>query len=430
MFLRRLAESGQDLVPCTIGRRPGFFLNHPRVLEDVLVRNAESFVKGRGYGRASRLLGQGLLVAERPVHAAQRRLLQPAFHHYRIAAYARTVVEHVRQAVDRWQDRVPIDVSAEMQRLTLTIVGDTLFGADLGPHAADVREAVAMATPESMDALLAVVAPPFRVRRARRRLDAIVDEVLVQRLASRERRDDVLDLLLTAGGYRDHPGVAGLDSRALNAVRDEAITLMLAGHDTISHALTWTWSLLSEHPHVAQRVHLEVDTVTAGQRPVSADDLPCLRYTRDTMAEALRLFPPAWVIVRRASKSLLCGGTSIPEGALVFASPFITHRDGRFFPAPLAFDPARWRVVPSAVPKLAYLPFGAGTRSCIGEGFAWMEGTLILACIAQRWTLIRTDAAPIGMKPTMTLRPGAPVTMLPYRRSGSANGRPVEPMQG
>jgi cytochrome P450 len=424
-FLRGLAESDRDVVPCTIGRRHGFFLNHPRVIEDVLVRNAEGFVKGRGYMRASRLLGRGLLVAADSAHPAQRRLLQPAFHRRRIAAYARTVVEHACRTVECWKAGVPIDMSAEMQRLTLTIVGDTLFGVDLSAHAAEVREAVAMATPRSMDALLAVVAPPSHVRRARHCLEAIVDEIIARRLAFGEERDDVLELLLTDSGYRNRPSVDASDRTAMELVRDQAITFLLAGHDTISHALTWTSSLMSELPHVDRHVHMEV-TAVAPDRPVSADDLPHLTYTRSTLAEALRLLPPAWVIVRRASKPLLCGDTLIPEGALVFASPFITHRDARFFPEPLVFDPDRWRAADTARPKCAYFPFGAGSRACIGEGFAWMEGTLILACLAQRWTLTRTETTPIAMKPAITLRPEGPVMMLPHRRPVSSGGFSVE----
>ncbi|MDA1184475.1 MAG: cytochrome P450 [Acidobacteria bacterium] len=399
-FLQGLARTADEVVPFRLGTRPAFLLNHPAAIEDVLLTHHDRFVKGRGFERAKRLLGDGLLTAGATLHAARRRVAQPAFHRQRIEGYAPSIVAHAARWRDRWQPGVTLDAGREMRRLTLSIAGETLFGADLAEVAEDIDSAVAEAVP-AMDGLVSIAASRRHARTARLRLDAIVNAIVERRLRDNGARDDLLSLLLDARGD---------DEAAERQLRDDAITFLLAGHDTIAHALTWTWTLLAQHPDVEARLQAELATVLP-DRLASAHDVSRLVYTRSVLAEALRVFPPAWVIVRRAAQPHACRGYRMPAGSVVVASPFVTHRDPRFFPDPLAFSPERW-LSSDHRPRLAYFPFGAGPRSCIGEGFAWMEGTLVLATLAARWRL-RSEGGPVEPSPRITLRPRGPVQMVP-----------------
>ena len=400
-FLRELAQSPDEVVPFRLGTSLAFLLNHPASIEDVLLTHHDRFVKGRGFERAKPLLGDGLLTAEEPLHATRRRVVQPAFHRQRVEGYAPITVAHAAQCRDRWQPGVTLDASHEMKRLTLSIAGETLLGADLAGVAAEIDTAVASAVP-TVDGLVSIVASRRHAKAARRQLDTIINDVIEQRRHDGSARDDVLSLLLEARG--------GDTEAAASQLRDDAVTFLLAGHDTIAHALTWTWTLLAANREAEARFHAEVEDVV-GDRLASAEDVPQLAYTRNVLAEALRLFPPAWVIVRRAAVPHECRGHHIPTGSVVVASPFVTHRSARFFPDPLAFSPERWASARER-PRLAYFPFGAGPRSCIGEGFAWMEGTLILATLGGRWRL-QSEGGTVEPSPRITLRPRGPVPMVP-----------------
>ena len=251
------------------------------------------------------------------------------------------------------------------------------------------------------------------VKRARRELEAVIDDILERRRTSDRTHDDLLSLLLSVH--------AAHDASATGQLKDDALTFLLAGHDTMTHALTWTWVLLAEHPDADAALYRELDAVL-GPRLPAAEDVPRLTYTRSVLAESLRLFPPAWVIVRRAVNSHACGNAHVPAGALVVASPFAMHRDSRYFPPPDRFVPERWLAsppssggCPSSEPsRFAYFPFGVGPRSCVGESFAWMEGTLVLATLAQSWRLSSSRA--VRPVPRITLRPDGPVPMIARAR--------------
>ena len=402
-FLQQLAQGQGKVVPFLLGEHLAFLLNHPTTIEDVLLTYHDRFVKGRGFDRAKRLLGEGLLTSDGQLHVARRHVVQSAFYRQRIEAHTPLIVSHAARSRDRWQHGLTLDIAREMRRLTLSIAGETLFGTNLADVAEDIDTAVASAIPQ-VDGLVSLVASRRRVRTARLRLDTIVDDVVERRRLSGGAHDDVLSLLLEAHESDDEASTRQL--------RDDAVTFILAGHDTIAHALTWTWTLLAANPDVEARLHAEVAEVL-GTRLASIQDVPRLAYTRSVLAEALRLFPPAWVIVRRAAEPHRCGGQQIPRGSLVVASPFVTHRDARFFPDPLTFSPERW-LSSGQRPRLAYFPFGAGPRSCIGEGFAWMEGTLVLATLAGKWQL-RSAGRAVEPSPRITLRPRGPVPMVPAR---------------
>jgi cytochrome P450 len=407
-FLEMLSSSEEDIVQFRLGTLPAFLLNHPAHVESVLVKGATSFVKGRGYERAGMLLGSGLLTASGNLHAERRRLSQGAFRRHRMDAYAALIVSRTERLRAAWAAHSEIDVGQDMRLLTLGIAGECFFGADLSEYSDRIGHAISLATPR-LDGLVSLVTHSRHVKRARHELDEIVGDILARRGRAERTYDDLLSLLLAAQTPND--------AAAARQVRDDILTVLLAGHDTMTHALTWTWLLLSEHPEADAALYREIDDVLAACLP-TADDVPRLPYTRSVLAEALRLFPPAWVIVRRAASSHTCGGASIPAGALVVASPFVLHRDPRYFPQPLRFMPERWllsqqstdSVPASEANRGAYFPFGAGPRSCIGESFAWMEGTLVLATLAQSWQLSNSGRA-VRPSPRMTLRPDGPALM-------------------
>jgi len=402
-YLRRLASTG-DVASFMLRNQPGFLVNRPDLIEEVLVASPARFIKAPALQRATRLLGRGLLTAEGPGHAARRRVIQPIFHRQRMDGYADTMVCRAHALADTWREGRPVDISEQMSNLTLSIVGDTLFSADLTPYGPELRKIVADAV-TSLDPLVSLVAPRRRLRPARRRLEEIVDALIADHERTSDRESDLLDLLIDASP----------DSTP-EQLHDDAITMLLAGFDTITNALTWTWVFLDEHPEVARTLGDELDRVL-GRRLPGIRDMPSLVYTRAVLAESLRVRPPAWIIARQTVESVEVGGVRMPTGSLVLVSPYLMHRDERYFASPATFDPSRWMNDEAASrPKLAYLPFGAGRRSCVGESFAWMEGVLVLATIAARWRVSLAPHASAEIDPRITLRPRGPVLMVPTAR--------------
>ena len=407
-YLQSLAHEYGDIVFFRMGPQDVFFLNHPDYVRDVLVTHNQSFKKGRALQRAKRLLGEGLLTSEGEFHRRQRRLAQPAFHRQRVASYAQMMVAYAAQTSERWQDGERRDISEEMMRLTLAIVGKTLFDADVERDARDVGESLTAI----MD-LFNMMLLPFaelleklplpqkrRFEKAKARLDAIIYRLIEERRRSGEDHGDLLSMLLLAQDEEERSG--GMTDEQ---VRDEALTIFLAGHETTSNALTWTWYLLSQHPEIEARLHEELDAVLGGRLP-EFNDVAALRYTEMVLAESMRLYPPAWAIGRLSVEDYEVGGYRLPKGSLVLLSQYVMHRDARYFPRPEHFDPLRWLPeAREARPQYAYFPFGGGVRRCIGEGFAWMEGILLLAALAQGWRLRLVPNHPVKTHPIITLRP-------------------------
>jgi cytochrome P450 len=417
--LRELSQRYGDVATFKVGAQRLVLLNHPDFVEDILVTRARLFKKGRALERAKRLLGEGLLTSEGDLHRRQRRLAQPAFHKARIAGYADTMVRHAARTAERWHDGQTMDITGEMNRLTLTIVGETLLGTNVEEEAGGVREALTMvlsAFPLTMSPFAPLLerlplASVRRYERAQRILDGIIYRIIADRRARPDDRGDLLSMLLLASDAEE--GGARMTDRQ---VRDEAMTIFLAGHETTANALAWTWHLLAAHPDVEDRLHEEIDRVL-GSRTATADDLPRLPYTRMVIAESMRRYPPAWGIGRRAVEDFAIGGYLVPKGTVVLVSQYLLHHDPRFFVEPERFDPDRW--LPerqSTRPKFSYFPFGAGTRVCIGEPFAWMEAILVLATLAQRWQLETRETIPVPMQPGITLRPAVPIRMTARRR--------------
>jgi cytochrome P450 len=416
-FLTRLAAEHGDVAGFHIGRQPIVLVSDPDRIRDVLVTHGRQFHKGRGLERAKLLLGEGLLTSEDDFHLRQRRLAQPAFHRARIAAYADVMARYARRQADGWRDGDRLDVSREMAAYTLAVVGKTLFDSDIEDQTQDIGESLAAAIEAFnfsvlpfADLLLALPLPVSRrFKRGRDRLDATIYGLVAERRASGEDRGDLLSMLLLA---QDDEGDGGrMTDRQL---RDEALTLLLAGHETTANLLAWTFYLLSGHPDAERRLHAEVDDV--GAESLGSEDLARLPFARAVLAESMRLYPPAWIVGRRALGEYAIGEHVVPARTIVLMSQWIVHHDPRWWPDAGAFQPERWLPGGSALdptrPKFSYFPFGAGTRVCIGEQFAWMEGTLALATIARRWRLRLAPDAVVQPQPIITLRVkgGLPMT--------------------
>ena len=361
------------------------------------------------------ILGRGLLTSEGGFHDRQRRLVAPSFHRERLAGYAAimsaALEEHLRRPA--WREGATVDVAGELSQLTLVVVAQSLFGADLRGSAGEISRAMAslLGLVESLrsplGALLGLL--PFsrseiRYRLAKRQLDAAVHAIIAQRRAEGNvDRGDLLSTLLLA---RDD-AAGGAPAMSEREVRDEAMTLLLAGHETTASALAWSLYLLARHPEVQARVRAEAAPLAAEGRAPGLADLPRLTYTRQVFSEALRLYPPAWILGRQTTREIVVGGWTAPAGATFLVSPYVLHRDARWFPEPERFDPDRWTPEAEAGrPKHAFLAFGAGNRSCAGEAFAWMEGVLLLAGMVRRWHFAPAPgcAAPVPV-PAVTLRP-------------------------
>ncbi len=417
-FLKRTAEQYGDIAYFRLGPQHVFLLNRPDYIQYVLVTNQNNFTKSRALQRARVLLGDGLLTSEGPSHLRQRRLVQPAFHRHRLIGYSRVMTEYAVKTRERWQAGEALDVASEMMRLTLAVVGKTLFSADVEADAADIGKALT-----AILRMFHLLMMPFseylerlplpsvrRFEKARDRLDKVIYGMISERRAGGEDRGDLLSMLLLA---QDEDGSGGMSDQL---VRDEALTLFIAGHETTAQALTWTWYLLSQNPDCEQKLHEEIDGVLEGRAP-SFDDLPRLRYTEMVLAESMRLYPPAWAIGRKAIEACEIGGYELPPGSVIIVSPYVTQRTEQYFPDPERFDPERW--TPEAREdrhKFAYFPFGGGARLCIGERFAWMEGTLALAAIAQKWRLRLVPGHRVEPLPLITLRTKYGMRMIPEPR--------------
>ncbi|WP_263354639.1 cytochrome P450 [Acidicapsa acidisoli] len=407
-------------------------LNNPADIREVLVDKAQFFIKERTQKRMKILLGEGLITADDETHKRHRRIAAPAFHRQRIQAYADTIVEHASTMRDQWQPGKQIDIAAEMMRLALQITARTLFDTEVTPEIAVINDEAnavmemyndLVAMPRAEDLLRWKLPIPVltRFRKSKARLDVVVDKMIKARQAestkaAREGKpvgSDLLSMLIAARDDEDRTGAKALRSDEL---RDEVLTIFLAGYETVANALSWTWLLLGQNPEAESRLHAELDATLQDRLP-TLEDLPRLPYTEMVIAEAMRLYPPAWAMGRQAIEDVEIGPYRVPRGTYFFFSQYIIHRDPKYFPEPLAFHPERFTVEAKAQrPKFAYFPFGGGGRQCIGESFAWMEAVLVLATLAQRWRLTVIEDQQIALQPKITLRPKFGILTVPQLR--------------
>lgn len=415
----RFARTYGDLVRFRGGGRDIYLVSRPEWIRDILVTRNGTFVKGEGLRNAKALLGEGLLTSEGDFHKRQRRLVQPAFHNQRIADYSKTMVEYSLRTSARWRDGESVDMHREMMHLTLAIVAKVLFSADVEAEADQIGAALTTSL-EYLNHLMSPLAPvtdrlPLPGNRAFRSaygvLDATIQRMIEERRSGKTRANDLLTMLLEA---QDSEGEGGSMSDA--QVRNEAMTLFLAGHETTANALTWTWYLLSGSPEVETKLHAELDEVLGG-RPPALDDVSRLKYTNAVLTESMRLYPPAWILSRECTEDYAIDGHVAPAGSTFLMSQWIMHRDPRYFDHPDAFNPDRWTPEFRAkLPRFAYFPFGGGPRVCIGEPFAWMEGTLALATLSKDWRARHVPDHPVALLPRITLRPRFGMQMTLLRR--------------
>ena len=419
-FLRRLTDEHGDVVQLKIFGRDYFLLNHPDDIEDVLVKQAAVMGRDEYVVVLERALGQGLLTSSGELWRRQRKLMAQAFTPRRIRDYGETMAR-VTAAALRYTDGEIINIHVEMARITMEVVAAVLFGATLRPsdlamvgESLDVLNTFFANSPEAMLKVPAWVPTPLnrQVTAAVARLDGLIYGILAarrderaMRTPTRDARDgekeDLLGVLLSA---QDEGGETMTDRQ----LRDEAMTLFLAGHETTALALAYTFYLLSTHPVAERRVREELDRVL-GDRLPTADDVKQLVFTERVLRESMRLYPPAWTTGRQAEADVVVGGYRVPKGSQLLMSQWIVHRDSRFFPDPEAFDPDRWLPERAkTLPKFAYFPFGGGPRVCIGNHFAMMEATLILAVVLKRYHLELLPGQALGFKPSVTLRQQGP----------------------
>jgi len=405
-FLSGCAREYGDVVRYRIPNTAAYLINHPDLIENILVQGYRNFVKGRIYRATRQVLGNGLLTSDGDAWQRQRLLVQPAFHHDRITAYADRAVAETEQLMNGWSDGETIDIHAEMKRLTLQVAAKSLFGANIADEAHVVEEAMRIVLEQfntrMNTALLIPEAFPtpgnLRLQKAVRQLEAIVYKIIRLRREENEDRGDLLSMLLRA---RDGNGNPMSESE----LRDEVLTLIIAGHDTTALALSWSLYLLAQNPAIESALRKELQTELGGRLP-STKDLPRLRYAEMVIKESLRLYPTAWGISRVALNDFNAGGYTIPAGASIVMSQWVMQRDPRYYESPLEFKPQRWETEKvKSLPKFAYFPFGGGPRRCIGHGFALMEAVLVLAAIIPRVRFTLVAGHPVEAIPSFTLYP-------------------------
>ena len=434
LLFEHLAKTFGPVSHYKLGGSNIVFINDPEMIREILVTQASSFIKERTQNRMKILLGEGLITSEGEFHMRQRRIAAPAFHRQRIQVYAEMMVERGAAMRATWQPGQTFDMSAAMMELTLEIVARTLFATDVTAAIREINDEVnvimglynyLIALPKAESYLRWPIPGLIRFRKARTRLDAQVYRMIAERRASNEDRGDLLSMLMAArdegeGGSdtrRKPSAPTGMSDRQL---RDEVITIFLAGYETVANALTWTWYLLSENPAAAERMQREIDDSLQGRLP-TLEDIPRLRYTEMVFAESMRLYPPAWAMGRQSTQVVELGPYRLPAGTYFFFSQYILQRSEEFYPEPLRFDPERFTAEQKAArPRFTYFPFGGGSRQCIGEAFAWMEGVLILATLAQRWSFHMVPGQTVDVQPKITLRPKYPMMMTAEERTANS----------
>jgi cytochrome P450 len=392
--------------------------NSPDAIHEVLVTQADKFYKANVTKWALEpTLGKGLFLSEGDFWKRQRRLVQPSFHSRRIGAYADIIVNYAQDLISKWQSGAALDVDREMVALTMNIITKTLFDVDVSEEARRISDVITVILRVTDQRLNALFPYPYwlptnnsrNLKKAVAKLDQIIQGFIDQRRATGADKGDLLSMLLEA---QDEDGSQMTDKQ----VRDEAITLFGAGHETTATALTWIWYLLSQNPDVEAKLHAEVDGVLDEQTP-KLEDLAHLPYTEMVVKEAMRLYPPAFATTRQTMDDVTLLGYTIPKDSVVLLNFYAVHRDARYFPAPEKFVPERFSPENEKnIPKYAYLPFGAGPRVCVGNLFAMMEARLVLATIAQRWRLALAPGQQVVPQRMFTLKPKYGMSMIPSVR--------------
>lgn len=417
-FLLDCAQKFGDLTYFEAGKQRAFLVNSADGVRHILQDNHRVYNKDTiQYNSLAQITGRGLLTSDGELWFRQRRLEQPAFSRARLNALDGVVVPAVERMLERWAKHAasgePVDVDGEMMRTTLEIVGKALFSIDLSTQAHELTQAVLT----TLDHIVYQAQNPIRLpeifltprtmrfRAALSMLDMAVYEMIAERREHADPGEDMLGMLLKA---RDEESGQRMSDQQ---VRDEVITLLIAGHETVASALTWSWYLLAQHPHVWENMRAEIRRVLGGRLPTTSD-LPNLLYTGQVFSEALRLYPPAWLITRKAVEADVIDGYAIPAGSLMIISPYVIHRHAAYWNEPLKFAPERFRPeAEKSRPRYAYIPFGGGPRLCIGAQFAQIEAVLLMAMVTQRYRLELPEGSRVKVDALVTLRPHGGLAM-------------------
>jgi cytochrome P450 len=419
-FLRDQRQYG-DVTRFYFGPFRVMVVNHPDYVHDVLVTHADHYYKTASIKQIlAPVVGNGLFTSDGDFWKRQRRLVQPTFHTRRISAYARIMVDYANDLAAAWQEGAVRPIDKDMTNLTMRIIAKTLFDADIASEAPEVGQVIreALSLIEENFRQLVILPrwlPTGRNRQMNRvveRLDALIDRFIAERRASGEDKGDFLSLLLSA---HDEDNSVMTDKQ----IRDEAMTLFGAGHETTAVTLMWVWYLLSQHPDVEAKLHDELDGVLAGRQP-TVEDLPQLVYTEMIIKEAMRLYPAAWAVSRQVQKDVPLGPYQLKKGQVIFVNTYGIHHDSRYYPDPERFDPERFHPENEAnIPKYAYIPFGGGPRVCIGNAFSLMESRLLLVTLAQRFRLSLAPDFAVVPERQFTLRPKHGLQMIVSVREGA-----------
>lgn len=418
LYLEGALKHG-DIVYYKMGPVDVYLLNNPEHIKHVLQDNQRNYFKGKGYDKLFPVLGNGLLLSDGDFWHRQRKLSQPAFHRQRLIGFSKTMTDATAEMLERWKKHPAgetLDVAKEMMRLTLAIVSRTLLSTDVSDDADNVGAALTRLLAETNDRLLSIfpwekVPSPrnSRFKKDLETLDSVVFRVIEERRRTGQDTGDLLSMLMQT---RDEETGESMNDRQL---RDEVMTIFLAGHETTATLLSWAFVLLSRNPHVARKLAAEAKEICAGGRTPTFEDLPRLRYTQMVIDETLRLYPPAWVLARENKADDEIGGYTIPAGSIIVLSPYVVHRLPHLWDNPEGFDPERFSPEHAGAPrhKFSYFPFSGGPRVCIGNNFAIMEAQLILAMITSRYRLDLVPGFPIEPEALITLRPkhGVGVTL-------------------
>jgi cytochrome P450 len=435
--LMDIAHTYGDIAHFKFGRQHVYLLNNPHYIEDVLIRNHKNFIKSRGLQVSKRLLGEGLVTSEGEYHDRQRRIIQPAFHPNLIKKYGDVMTAYAANMCQRWQDGITLDIHNEMIHVTSAIISKAVLGSDIKSEEGDQVGDALLTSAEYFNRLLMpfgeliekIPILPINkgFQQAKKKLDTIVYNMIKEHRANENKGEPKEDLLYTLLQAQD--AEAGIGRMTDSQLRDEVMTIFLAGHETTANALTWTFYLLSQNPTVEVKMYEELCSVlgnsqdcTSGstrskKRIPTIEDVSKLEYSEKIFRESMRLYPPAWTTGRQAINDYKIAKYVIPAGSIVLMSQYVMHRNPRYFPEPDLFYPDRWtKEAKSQLPRFSYFPFGGGIRGCLGEPFAWMEGILLVATICHQWKMHHDPDHKVELKPLITLRPKYGMRMKLERR--------------
>lgn len=420
-FLKRLANQYGNIVHFKLGPYRVVLLNHPDLIKQILTTHNNNFVKGRPLEMAKELMGEGLLTSEGEFHKQQSRIIQPAFHSKMMNNYAPVMTFYANNLMNKWNDGMTVDIFSEMVEMSIEIAGETMFGIDIKKEVPEITQSLEniihlfgrITLPFSEYLIKLPLPSTYRFYKAKAQLDNIIYDIINARKKCRLDNGDLLSLLLNA---QDQIGVSG--GMTDQQIRDQALTLFLTGFDTTSLALSWTWYLLSQNPETEHKLHEELDNVLNGRIP-TINDVPNLVYTKMVFAESMRIYPPIYVIARQALEEFSISDYVIPAKTIVLMSPYLIHHDERFHHNPEQFNPDSWNNKNAyQQSRFDYFPFSRGARSCIGQHYAWLEGVLVLASIAQNWKLEMVSNKPVEFEQLINLRPKNGIKMKLSRRKG------------